>query len=327
MIKNNKILKILLSSLGLLLFVVAIVYLIIWNNDNKLYGKLAFSDTYNRGELIDKIVLQSTEETVVLLQKNNYWLLENKNNYYADFTMVHKFLNSFNNSIYSVRIPYNKELADEKYLNNPENYEKNSGILIRTYIKDELVDEMIVGLPAEDKNYYFARNFKDNNIWLISGNFDLPLYAKDWILRPLFAVLTKKIESITIDGETITTENEFTPFYNKKGEVVKVDLLSKVLSGIYVVDALDKEKFSKILAQNKDIKNKKMNVVTSYGLIVDFDIYYNDKQLWSNIKLSTSSLPLSVINDYIKDSNFLYDGWYFEISPEQGHILRYFNFM
>ena len=53
--KNNFILKFLLASVVCLLFVVGIIYLFVWGNNNKLQGKLVFSDTYNRGTLIDRI--------------------------------------------------------------------------------------------------------------------------------------------------------------------------------------------------------------------------------------------------------------------------------
>ena len=327
MIKNNAVLKVLLASLFALVLVVALIYAVVWGNDSKLYGKIVFSNTYNQGEYIDKIVLKNSKDEIVLLQENSYWLLENKNNYYADFWLVNNLLNSINKSIYSVKFPYSKKLADEKYLNNPDDNEENSGILIRTYVKDKIIDEIIVGLPSDDKNYFFARNLKDNNVWLISENFDLPLYAKDWLSRPIFSILTDRIESITIDDNIITCEKEFMPFYDRQGRVVNVDVLLDIFSGINIVDVMNEEDFRQLLSEKADIKTKKIKVVTSYGLIVDFDIYYNGEKLWSNIKLSTSSLPLTAINDYINDSNFLYKGWYFEISSEQGSILRYFSFI
>ena len=81
-----------------------------------------------------------------------------------------------------------------------------------------------------------------------------------------------------------------------------------------------------VLKKNTDyiIISKSDSVSTD----IKIDLYYSDtNKVWCKIKLSSTSLPLYVINDYINDNKFLYDGWYFEISPEQGHILRDFRLL
>ena len=323
--KNNFIWKFLAVSVGSLLFVVCIIYLFAWSNNNKMQGKLVFSETYNKGLLIDKIELVSSEDTVVISHKNNYWVLENKNDYYADFRLVSSLLNSINKSIYSIKFPFNQETADKKLLNNPAKDEKNSGILIRTFIKNEKVDEIIVGLADESENYYFSRNLKDDNIWLISENFNFPVYSRDWIIRPIISLPAKQIEIVQIDDKQVNRLSEHTLFYDEKGMVTNIDVLTDVLSGLFVVNAVKNEQFETI--KSDDMKFKNIKFTTFFGLVLDLDLYSNDKKVWCKIKLSTTTLPMTVVNDYINDNKFLYEDWYFEVSPSQGHILRDFHFI
>ena len=322
--KNNYVLKFVVASLCTLGVVVGIIYLAVWNNDNKLQGKLVFSDTFNKGIIIDRIELQTTEETVVLLQNNSYWTVENRNNYYADYVTLNVLLNALNKSIYSVKFPYVEDLANEKCLKNPAEFEQNSGMLIRTFAKGEKIDEIIVGLADESKTHHFARNLKDDNIWLISESFNLPIYSKDWILRPIVSIPIKNTEIIQIDDKQINRLDEFTPFYNQKGEVINIDVLEDVLSMLYAVDAIPQAEFEKNII-NKTQK-RSVRISTFIGLIFELDIFSSDdKKVWCKIKLSSTSLPMKTVNDYINDNKFLYDGWYFEISNEQGHIIRDFR--
>ena len=133
--KNSYTLKFFSASIITLMLVIGIVYLFVWNNDNKLQGKLVFSETYNNGLVIDKIELQSNDETIFIEHKNTYWVVKNRNDYYADFVLMNNLLNALNKSVYTVKFPFDQKVADEKYLNNPDKAEENSGILIRTYSK------------------------------------------------------------------------------------------------------------------------------------------------------------------------------------------------
>ena len=324
MIKNNIIAKFFIAAIVTLGVVIGIIYLYVWSNNSKLQGKLVFSETYNIGTLIDKIELVSKEETVTLLQKDSYWLIENKYNYYADFLQVNNLLNTLNKSIYSIKFPYDEKTANEKLLKNPDKLEENSGVLIKTYSQGKVIDEIIVGVPDESKNYHFSRNLKDNNIWLISEKFDIPLYARDWIVKPIVSIPGKYIETIQIDEKKVNRLDEFTPFYNEKNEVANVDVFTDTLLRLFVIDAIPEDEFVKNFTD--DVKVKKMTITSFVGLVFDLDLYYsNNNKVWCKIKLSTTSLPIYLVNDYINDNQFLYDGWYFEISPEQGHILRDFR--
>ncbi len=314
---------VLIGSFLLLSIALLLVYGMLWYNGSKLQGKLVFANSYNNGEKVDKINIITAEDKVKLELEDNYWLVKGKGKYYADFSMVHNFLTSINNSSYLMKVPFNKELLDNKYLNNPNEQKENSGMLVQIFADNVLLDEIIIGLPDEDKKYYFARNIDDGSIWMIDGNFKLPIMEKDWLLHPVFSVSQKSLESVEIKNVVVQREDEYKDFLDEKGYKVNVNPIIDILSFVEIQDAVKADKAD---FENFDIKE--IYATTFYGLKVNLTLYYNDKNdIWFSIKLLTTPLPMKIVNDYIKDNSFLYDDWYFKASSEQGHVLRDFRLM
>ncbi|MBE6443402.1 MAG: DUF4340 domain-containing protein [Alphaproteobacteria bacterium] len=306
-----------------LMAVLILIYTILWYNGGKLQGKMVFANSYNNGEKVDKINIITAEDAVELELKNSYWLVKGKGEYYADFSKVHSFLTSVNSSSYLVKMPFSQELLANKYLYNPKEQKENSGMLVQIFAGDVLLDEIIIGLPDEDKKYYFVRNIDDDSVWQIDGNFKLPIMEKDWLLTPVFSVSPNTIESLGINNNIVTREDEHSDFTNEKGYKVNADVLTNILNYIEIQDAVKADKAD---FENFDIKE--IYATTFYGLKVNLTLYYNNQNdIWFSIKLLTTPLPMKIVNDYIKDNSFLYDDWYFKASSEQGHILRDFRLM
>ncbi len=301
------------------------IYFSIGQNDAKMQGKLVFAQTFNQGEKIDHIVITTSDDVIDLRQEKSFWYVVNKGNYFADFSIVHQFLSAINQSVYIVKLPYSKKTAEENYLLNPLKTKNDSGMLIQTFIGENMLDEIIIGLPDKDETYFFARKPDAKDIWLIDGDFNLPIMAKYWLLRPVFSMPANQVESITIGESYAQREDKSSYFKNNLEQNINVEALLNVLNGIVAVDAKKKQDFED---EGFDkLQSKVIDVITVYGLEAVCNLYYDDKNVWLNINLTTTPLPMSAVNDYIRDNRFLYDGWYFEISPEQGHVLRDFRLM
>ena len=321
-----------LKRYGILLAAAAAAIVVVWGglswqtykNNAKLQGKLVFANAFDLGHKLNRIVITTAEDVTELRQKNSYWRVVNKGNYYADFGLVHRFLTSANKSAYMIKLPYDAKLAKEKYLLNPEEKKEDSGLLIKTYVDDTLLDEVIIGLPDDEGRYFFARNVHSDEIWLINGDFDLPIMSEYWLLNPVLSVSQRIVESLSVGEETVQREIEDGPFFDNKKRVVSTGPLSDVLGNITIVNAMSAEQFKQ--AGLDKLPTRMIKAVTFYGLEFICTVYgAEDSKTWLNIKLSTTPLPMAAVNDYIRDNRLLYDGWYFEISPEQQHILRDFR--
>ncbi len=306
-------------------FVVTVVTTIsvIMMKSNNLQGKLVFASTYDNGENVDKIVIITAEDVIELNQNDSFWTVKNKDGYFADFTYIHKLLTSINTSVYSIKLPFDDDLVKEKYLVNPEVEKENSGMLIKTYVGDELLDELLVGLSDDEKRYFYARTMQDD-IWLIDGQFDLPITSEGWLLKPILSISKGSVESINIGENYIRRSVKNGDFFDEKGVKVSTLMLENLLSGINAFSAMKEENFKK---QNLTIKKEKIiEVETFYGLKFILNFYVDENNIgWINIKLSKTPLPIALVNDYIRDNSFLYDGWFFALYPTHTRILENFN--
>lgn len=290
-------------------------------NDNKLQGKLVFAQTYDQGFKLDRIEIIMPTEKVVLQQKDGYWLVPDKGNYYADFSLMHKFLSSFNESIFMVNVPYDEKLWAEKYLNNAEKNEKNSGMFIKTYAENKLLDELIVGLPSGDKKYFFARRPQDKNAWLISGNFNLPVMAEDWLLNPIAEIPETVIETITFGTKKIQKYNKLSDFSDERGRLGLVKPLLDVLKGVKIVNAVNED----LLKSDKNVPVEEITVTTFWGLRFVFKFFKMQEKIWTTIHLDTTVLPQTEIMSFIDNNRFLYENWFFELPENQLYVMsKYF---
>ena len=305
--------------------VVLLFYFSSWKNSSQLQGKLVFANTYNHGLALDKIKIKTAEDDVELVYENNYWLLNSSNKYYADFSKIHNLLTFFNKTTFEVKLPSSDEEIKNNFLNNPVEQKEGSGVLLQTFSKGKLLDEVVLGKNSVGNSYFFAKNFSDDYIWLIDNYFDLPTTISSWLPAPVFSVLGDTVESVKIDGEIAQRDNENTYFTNAEGKKVVIDALFNVFMNVFIKDVWDETGFNKNV---KVISERKIEIITFSGLKVECKVFVaENNQIWINIKLLTTPLPKTVIHDYIKDNLFLYDGKYFNVSSNQGHVLKYFRLL
>jgi hypothetical protein len=141
------------------------------------------------------------------------------------------------------------------------------------------------------------------------------------LLYPVFSVVKDSIEKVQQGDVFVSRDVQSNYFLDNMGREINLDQLVKLMGNVIAVNSLRENNFVK-----DDVNEKVIELTTFYGLVITCNIYYDSSnKTWLNIKLSTTALPNSTVNDYIKDNSFLYDGWYFEITPEQGSILRNFK--
>ena len=317
--KSKKISFLIISSLILLIVIGVSFYYVLQKNDAQQQGKLVFASTYNQGHLVDRIELITAQDKVVLHQENSYWKVANKGNYFADFDMMHLFLSSMNQSVYSVKLPSDNKSIKDQNLNNPLDQKDHSGMLIKTYIGNYLLDEVIVGNSVDGGKYYAVRVPDSKNIWLTNGTFSLPSQPEDWLLRSLVSIPSEAIESISVNDKEIHRFQSQGSFFDEEGRLVSTDILLNVLQSVNVFDVLPEEDFNgKVSFEKID----EFSVTTSYGLKFVFLFYTVEEDLWFEVRLETTSLPMTVVNNFIEENSFLYDGWYFKALPEQAFVFR-----
>lgn len=319
---KRKLIMLLSAGGAAFLVVVAVVFGFLEDNAAQKQGQMVFAETFDKGTQIDTVKITTAQGIITLNQKDSFWFVKERGNYYADFATLQKLLMSLNQSVYAVQLPLTDEILKQGYLFLPQEDDAHAGMLIQTYIGENLVDEMIVGTADKSGNYFFARHPNENAVWLIDGDFKLPIISEQWILRPILSIPENSIEQITIDGKTIAREKGLERFEDSRGMKVDAQALMTVLKGLFADDALNKESFEKTKTDGKT--KHQIEITTFFGLKFDCTVYETPSEMWIKINLTTTPLPKSVVSDYIKETRFLYDEWYFSVSPSQQKILRYF---
>jgi len=311
------------SSIVLVLTVVWIRFVADVSGQNML-GSLVFANAYDKGTEVNKIMIISAEDEVELVQKNSFWHVANQAGYFADFGLIYKFISVLNNSSYVAGFEVSNELFDEKFLHNPAEGKANSGMLIRVFASDVLTDEIVVGLSDETGKYYFARQPESDKIWLVDGDYNIPLRSKDWLFVPMADLDYSMIETVVVDKMSVSRNNREENFYGEHNNVVNVRPLIKGFGGRLAEKVITTSEFMSL--QSKIVQQKTIELITFQGMKFVCNFYWlDDGKAYLRIKLSTTPLPMLAVRDYIKDNNMMFDNWYFLLLPEKSHIFKKFR--
>lgn len=284
-------------------------------------GNMLFENTVKEGLLINKIIIKTTKMQVTLQLEDKFWHVKEADNYYASLISINTFLKAVNEAKIQTVI----QNTDTKEMHLAEPVKKdtpNAGISIQTYKDNRIVDNIIIG--SRQNNFYTARFADSKQPLLVSGNFDLPDKLFYWLQQPLMMLDAKNVETVITQSETgqqLAFRPEMTsPFYNVRQEPTNIDGL---------LDQFTMLTFTTVkAAENTPLKdvapNKTIVIFLESGLIYGVEVYENEGAYWVKINLSTNTLPTKYASDYIKDSSFLYQNWFFKISPQVGkHLIKY----
>lgn len=321
---NNKIIKSgLLLLFCSLIFAAAIFYSFYHAPQTSRIGKVVFSKTVEQGLKLNKITVNTAKSVTTLILKNNFWVVQEADDYYAGLSLMNSLFNSMNRSRFYSSQPATPELLSLYGLDNPlDPNAVKPGVLIQTFADNLSLNQIIIGNATENRLYTYAHIPGEKEIWLISNEFRLPQLLYSWFQQPLLNYLPQMIRSFSWKTPD-TPEKSFVrdqpkqDFIGIDGKKYRLRLFSDQFTYLTFRDAAREEDF--------DLKafpeHKSLQIVNFNTLITNIDFYTDQQQYWIKVKISAPNLKTFAIDTYIKDNNFLYDGWYFQLSPEIGRFL------
>ena len=323
----NKTVKIVIYITIAVLLLTAITFgAVYWYQKNRLEGKLVFNHAYDAGDAVDHISIVTHNGTIELLKNEGYWTLQNYNGYHADYNLISDFLDTVNNSHYMVKLDTDKTKLNNMLLGNPDEAQQNAGMMIKIYAAGKKVDDLIVGIKDTERGYFTARKSDSQDAWLVSGNYNIPYSPKDWLPNPIMELPESSIQMFSIDGGLIARQMAMEDFRDRLDLKVNVNWLLQNLAALNIDDVLPQSEFDKRFPEIRIAKI--YDITTFYGLQFELKFYQTaDKDVWVNINLLSDGLAAKVVDDYIKENSFLYDGWYFQISPLQKDLFINYRLM
>ena len=243
------------------------------------------------------------------MHEDNYWVVKEADYYYANIELINILIQDINNSTY-----YSHQ---QNTVQNLQDTGINKGVRVRTYANNTLLNDITVGKEAQNPNYHFIKDNKQDDIWLADGKYELPKEFYSWIMQPISDIPPEIIEKINTNNNIISRINPNTPFVSANKKIVQAGLLLDNASYIVALDVVSAQNF---IPETYPMQSS-VYFTTFQGLIIGYHIYSNEKEYWLNMTLETTPLPKQYVSDYIKENKIFYDGWYFKIPANQGKIL------
>lgn len=300
------------------IFAATVIFIFSGQQNRRVTGTLVFAKSSSQIADIGEILIKTSTDTVTLNVDNDLWRIKEVDNYYANYKFIKELFDEINHSIF-----YRKQNnITETKLNK---YDLNAnGLSITVFDKGgQMLNSVIIGKKNGNSLYRFALLPETGEVYLVTGNYVFPKKLFSWMEQPLLALEENEVTSITLNNQTLNRDEIFLPFYFIGTEMtVNPDGLLKLFSYLPALDAISSQNFN----QEAFSHQKNIKITTFDGLIVSMELYENKDDIWIKISLSTTTLPTTKTNDYIKNNRFLYDGWYFKINPVVGKTLFNYSF-
>lgn len=299
------------------LFAVGVIYATSNQNSRQYIGNLVFAKSSSQIANIGEIILKPPSDTITLSVEDNLWRVKEANNYYANYTFIKELFDEISNSSF-----YRKQnpLSEAKLTK----YDLDAkGFQINVFDKNgQLLNSVLIGKKTANGLYHFAKIKDNSDVFLITGKYSLPQKTFSWLEQPLLAIADNSVLAITLDNQGFERSDITTPFHiSGTNTDANIKGLLRQFEYLPAISAISAHNFNALGYQEQ----KNITITTFDGLIITIKLYGNGQEYWINISLSSTTLPTTKISDYIKDNAFLYDNWYFEISPQVGKLL--FNYI
>lgn len=308
---------------GLLLFFLALISAIAifthvyLNSNSGQSGTYIFKNTNSQLAELSKISIKTPKSDIDFYKEDSLWRISEADGYYANYNYMQELINFFKNSQISRPLELSKTEAQQAFANSTT---------IATYDKDDkVINSIIVGEKTANKRFAYAKFSADSQIYLISNPMFFPEYIYSWLQQPLLSlnpVVVQDIIFIGKDGNTIIGRDAVDlPFWEMEGvkpiRPIFPEALLNQLQNIGFINVVSAQNFDESIFP----ENKEFQIRTFDGLIIELKIFKKGHQYWLKQILSKTSLPTSIVNDYIKEKAFLSNYWYFELTEHTGSHL------
>ena len=284
-------------------------------NEN-VQGKSSFGNTAAEFERISTIEMNTPKGKITFDKSDSIWLLREADSYYAGYQLMNAFEGFVKNSKILRQEQMNAE-DEAKY------FGENSRDIKLLSANGKTLSEITISMLPAGNNLSYAKIKGLDGIYVIENNMDFPLDKAFWLQQPLLALPNNMIESIKINEKIALRDKKDGTFFTKDNQVYKADELLKTLEFLLFTKVLSAQNFD----ESKFSEQKTMKITTFDGVIVDITLYKNGDEYWVKQKISTSALPTTSSNEYVKNNAFLYDYWYFKLSQMTGRRLWLENIM
>lgn len=258
---------------------------------------------------VSTIEFEAPNFQLTLDKIDNLWNIREIDSYYADYELIKDLENFINQA---------KILKKVNTATEQERSDIQNGLKITLYNSNqEQEGSVVLDIKNKISNNVLAQISGKQGTYLIETPKYLPLRTTDWLQQPALKIITHDIQEIIIDGVKATKVNGKNIFQTDNGELYTLRNIERVLNYLPFETVKSAQNFDE--SQYTPLKTYK--ITTKDGLIYTLTLYGMGQEIWLKEKISSTTLPTTKINDYIKRNEFLYNYWYFKLPSELGSAL------
>lgn len=304
--------KIIVVSVVLLCTAITLLYQENLQRYNSLQGNSLFKLSTGI-EGINKVEIQFADNQITLYQDEDMWRVQEVDNYYADFKMIHRLLEEMQSS----------KKGNEVQLDNDDSQE---WVTIKLFDKqDKLLESVMLNNPSQTETHH-TKSQDNSKINRTTWGINIPNDAISWVHKPLINFDPNKVSSLIKNDFEIKRNDIGHIFIDSQNNLPYRDY--KYLNIFDVLTELWSEKVLSSQEYNQELYPyiQKLTVTTFAGLITEIKIYTDFKEYWVQIDIKTNKLPTQQIKDYVANNKYLYTDWWFKLPPDKGRELFLFSF-
>ncbi len=277
-------------------------------------GNYFFQNTRNNTHLASIALEFNNGSQITLVLREGLWKVKEADDYFVSYSQISELMDFITSSVIYRADPIQK-------MDIPEFM--NGGIKI--FCKDdhgELLDFAVVAPKSEANRYHYALLNDLPYLYQIRGDFVPSNILMDWVKLPLLDIEENSIQRIDT--------NNFQVYRRFFGDELK---LSETDEPSYYISQLT-DNFQKLYAEEiKHITNFNLNDVQKVkhydiallnGLTYEIDVYSDETNYWLNIRLNKALIADDFASKTLEESRILYEGWFFKIDSNKGHIISNF---
>ena len=145
----------------------------------------------------------------------------------------------------------------------------------------------------------------------------------DWIQAPLLSISDKQIKSIKNKNLSVYRRFAGDTFKDTNTQTI-IPQMQNFTGNIWYLSAID-VKHAVHFDRHKYNKSQSYEISTLGGLIYLIDIFTDGTEYWLNIQMKHMATVAAQEMRIYKETNTLYNGWFFKISPDIGEFLNNFT--
>lgn len=285
-------------------------------------GRHTFANTLQNMDNLEAIRISSPKgKHLNLYYEDGVWKMKEAAGYFVSTQTLKKFYNLLNESIIISVFP-NASPAQKGMISykQTENIANAQGIEIETFGKGgKILDDVIIGNPAEKKKEHYAKYFSGKVVYTISTAEGLSANPMVWLPYPLLRVDYILVEGLTIDDKT----KEGNDLDNALLVSKKLQNAFYQLNDLSFDDIIRADDFFGVYPQ---LKAKEIAIFMRAGLIFKLKVFFVENNYFLQIEADTDAVARKKAAEFVSAQRKFYDGWIFMLNDMQGEVLYNLRF-